>query len=1106
VDVGTWLNGLGLGEYARAFAGNDIDAQALATLSADDLKELGVASLGHRKKLLAAIEVLRAGQHEMPAPGSGQATATEGERRQVTVLFCDLAGYTEMTRDLGAERTHELTGRFFALADGIIERFGGTVDKHIGDCVMAVFGAPVAHGNDAERAVRAALEIRASLPQLAAAAGQRVAAHLGIASGQVVAGGAGGHRSFSITGESVNLASRLTDQASAGEILISDVVRETLAERLECVDLGMLEVKGIDRPIRAWRLLDLRDRPGVGRRPFVGRRSEIGQFEGALEACLETGCGMVVHVRGEAGIGKTRLVEEFRSRSEGRGFAAHTGFALDFGAGTGRDAIRGLVRSLLGLAAGGAEPAAPEGAERVLAEELISPERRVYLNDLLDLPQPLELRALYDAMDNVARNRGKRATVAELVERASARCPRLLVVEDVHWADPLILDHLASLAEVVARSTAVLVMTSRVEGDPIDQAWRSSTRGSPLMTIDLGPLRPAEAAALAGEYFDASTAFARRCVERAAGNPLFLEQLLRHAEESAESGVPGSVQSLVQARLDQLEPLDKQAVQAASVFGQRFDLEALRSLIGRADYDCGGLVARFLVRREGEDFLFAHALIRDAVYDSLLSTRRHDLHRRAADWFELRDPTLHAEHLDRAEDPRAAHAYLDAARRQAGSYHHDRALQLVERGLVLALDRSQTFALRCTRAELLRLLGQPQASIDELERALEQTDDEVERCRAWIGIAAGVRLLSGRERGIEVLRQAEAVAAGRRGLDREAAQLHYYWGSLLFAQADVAGCISHHRKALEHARRTGDPAWEARALSGLADGEYAQGRMHAALAYYGQCLDIAERHGFGQIDVANRYMLANLRRYLNDLTTALDEVGRAAEMARQVSNRRAEMLAHMLKGEFLIERGATQEAEASLARGYELAESLGNQRYQAYFRTHQARAMIQRGAVQDARGLLLEALDLSRRIDPRFVGPRLLGELALVARDPTERAAALAEGEEVLSAGCISHNWLWFHRDAIEASLIGGDWDGAERYAAALEELTKQEPLPWSDFFIARGRVLAQYGRGARDAATLQRLQQLQDQAAAIGLRSALPALRRSLSRSGAANKAQGPS
>jgi predicted ATPase len=208
------------------------------------------------------------------------------------------------------------------------------------------------------------------------------------------------------------------------------------------------------------------------------------------------------------------------------------------------------------------------------------------------------------------------------------------------------------------------------------------------MTIDLGPLRREEALALTGAIFTTVDQIAEQCIERAGGNPLFLEQLLRHAEESAEVGVPGSVQNLVQARLDRLERGDKVAAQAASVLGQRFGKDALAHLLDRPGYAPDRLVAHFLVRPQGEEFLFAHALIRDAVYDLLLKSRRRELHRRAAEWFLGRDLVLHAEHLERAEDPDAPRAYLAAARSQAAEYRYETARHLVERGLMLAVERA----------------------------------------------------------------------------------------------------------------------------------------------------------------------------------------------------------------------------------------------------------------------------------------------------------------------------------------------------------------------------------------------------------------------------------
>ena len=306
----------------------------------------------------------------------------------------------------------------------------------------------------------------------------------------------------------------------------------------------------------------------------------------------------------------------------------------------------------------------------------MSAEQLIFPNDLLDLPQRAEGRALYDAMDNAARKRGKRAVVAALVGDRCRRGPAMIVVEDLHWADPQILAYLAAVATAVAHGPGLLAMTSRIEGDPLDAAWRASCRGTPFATIDLGPLSEEEALSLAGGFIDATQRLALACIERAGGNPLFLEQLLRNAEEGSEEAMPASIQSLVLARMDRLAPLDRQAFQAASVIGQRFDLALLRQLIGAADYACDGLVRNALMLPEGDGFLFAHALIQEGAYPSLLRTRRRELHRHAAEWFAGRDVVLRAQHLDRAEDDRAPSAYLAAATAQRSAYHAEAALRL----------------------------------------------------------------------------------------------------------------------------------------------------------------------------------------------------------------------------------------------------------------------------------------------------------------------------------------------------------------------------------------------------------------------------------------------
>src|SRR5215467_5966199 len=240
IDVAAWLKELRLEHYEAAFRDNAVDGEVLSHLTDADLQQIGVL-LGHRKKMLAAIAQLRDESGSSPRPRPELAIA-EGELRQVTVLFADIAGYSALNNELGAEQMHVLLGRFFSKVDLVIRDHGGHVDKHIGDCVMAVFGAPLAHGNDTERAVRAALAIRTTMANEATTTSGILKIHVGIATGEVIASGTGSdiHREYTVTGETVNLAARLTDKAGEGEILVSDGVLRALGSKLRCDDVGEL--------------------------------------------------------------------------------------------------------------------------------------------------------------------------------------------------------------------------------------------------------------------------------------------------------------------------------------------------------------------------------------------------------------------------------------------------------------------------------------------------------------------------------------------------------------------------------------------------------------------------------------------------------------------------------------------------------------------------------------------------------------------------------------------------------------------------------------------------------------------------------------------------
>ena len=1014
----------------------------------------------------------------------------EGEHRQVTVLFADLSGFTQLSTELGAEATHDLLNHYFGRVDRIVQDYGGSVDKHIGDNVMAVFGAPIAHTDDPQRAVRTALDIHGVMGSISETVGRQLQAHIGIATGQVVASGTGSdaHREYTVTGAAVNLASRLQDIAGPGEIYISDAVQRAIGAIAATEAKGDIKIKGFDQPVQVWRVQRLHlEKQRSGGRPFVGRRSELGQFAGVLSACHETASGQTVFVRGEAGIGKTRLLEQFQRRADDEGFAWHTSLVLDFGVGKGQDAIRVLVRSLLEIPPNAETELRAAAAERTFTDGLLSSERRAYLYDLLAMSQPPELGGIYNAMDNPTRNRGKQETVAELVRQLSTRCAIVIVVEDVHWADPSVLAYLAKLAATVVTCPAILIMTSRIAGDPIDQAWRSAAGGCPLLTIDLAPLREAEALELAEEYLQKSNRFAVTCIERAEGNPLFLEQLLRSAEETGEEDIPGSVQSLVQSRMDRLDPADKTALQAASVLGQRFNLSALRQLVANPRYDCARLVEHLLIRPLGEEFLFAHALVRDGVYSTLLSSRRRELHWRAAEWFIGQDPVLRAQHLDRAENAEAGQAYLEATRAQANLYDYAAASRLVARGLEIAADGATRYALTCLQGDILRALGDSEGSIAAFARALENAADDSERARAWIGQAEGMRIVDRFDEALAALDQAQSAAA--QGRAEQLTHIHFLRGNLFFPLGNIDDCLAQHELARDYARKAGSLEDEARALGGLGDAYYQRGRMITGHQHFRRCVELSRESGFCAVEAANLSMVGFSRFFMNELSEALDNGLAAIDAAARIGHQRAALLGRILVYWAYFQMTDVEATRKHLREAQILTERIGARRFEAQNLLYIAKLMRMEDRRSETLKLCEDARAISHATGVGFVGPQVWVEIARNSEDPGERRRALQEGEKILRDGAVSHNHFHFYADAMDACLESQEWDDAESYATALTEFTRPEPLPWSDFYTKRGRTLAAFGRGNREDSTMKALQQLRGEAERVGLRMALPAL-----------------
>ena len=1103
--VSDWLRQLGLDCYAASFAGNDIEVHMLGELTDADLKELGIASLGHRKKILNASAQL-ANRKELGAEGGGSHAAWErlpGERKPVTLLFADITGSTALTEKLDAEETHDLLYGATERMCAAVENYRGTVCRFMGDGVMAMFGAPTASEHHAVAACEAALMMQDSVMgyarQLEAAGGASLRIRVGLHSGEVVVSsvGEGERLEYDASGPAVPIAARMEQIAEPGKIYITAATRGLAAERITVETLCPVRVKGISQPLPVFSLSGVRSIEEAAETArdssvLVGRQAELAQFNALLQNCLDSGQGQLLYIRGEPGIGKTRLAAEFARIAARQGLAGHRCQALAFGAGKGQDPIRALVRSLLAITPGSGKDQRREAAAGAISEGLLDAGQQVYLNDLLDLAQPIELRSLYDAMDNDTRNQGKQLLIRRLIRRSARRQALLLTLEDVHNAEPIVLDYLGHLVRAVAACPAVLVMTSRLDGDPLDRGWRGSLQGVSLTTIDLSPLRREEAIQLIGEFMESGNPLAEGCLERAAGNPLFLEQLVHNSQEGLVDSLPDSIQSLVLARLDRLADRDKQALQAAAVIGLQFSLTGLRQVLKRPDYDCAQLVEHNLIRVEGSAYAFSHALIQEGVYGSLLKRHRRSLHGHAAEFFKDQDLGLHAEHLALAGDRNAARAFLHAAREQAAHYRFQRALDLAERGLALAGDANERHALMCLKGTLTHDMGDTQTSINTYEQALEAATDDIQRCDAWLGIAAGMRVIGDYAEGLKLLDKAQSPAVEHR-LIPQLSRLHHLRGNLYFMLVNP-DCAAEHETALGYARQGGLIEDQARALGGLGDAIYAQGRILSSHDKFEQCLQLCRENGFGRIEAAYRIMRMIIRMYSEPIDEVMPECREVADLAVRVGHRRAEMAARVGACTLLLDSGRPHKVQAEAERGLALGRELGARIWEASF-------LLWMGLAQhgdnDRRALELihRAAVITREFGTTLNGGRVFGALALTADTRQLRDSALAEGQAALHDGAISHNYIWFYRFAMETMIETRQWSRVEDYASALERYTRGEPLRWANFFIDRGRALAALGQGHNDAALRTELQRVAVEAKFLNLRIALPAIEAALAK-----------
>jgi len=465
----------------------------------------------------------------------------------------------------------------------------------------------------------------------------------------------------------------------------------------------------------------------------------------------------------------------------------------------------------------------------------------------------------------------------------------------------------------------------------------------------------------------------------------------------------------------------------------------------------------------------------------------------AAEWYSSRDSLLYAEHLDQAGDPGAPKAYLDAATEQSKLYRPERALQLVRRGLEIAAN-DESFELRYLEGELLRTLGLTAESIEVYRNASESASNEVEQCRALVGLAEGLVLIETHDELLNVLDEADKIASAH-NLLRELAVINQLRGGVYFFQCMYEAGLETSTASLDAARAADSPELEARALSGLGDAEYSRGRYVSARGYFDECIELAREHGYGRVLAANLTMRAYLSWHQNDFESTLADIQEAIELAVKTRHARAEMVVTSIYGGILLELGNLPDSKHYVQRAMTVSQQLGSKLFEGECYCRLSHIELNQGNHLEAYQHAKQAIEILRASESgmAFWGPCALADLAHATQDADECRAVLDEAEALLTKDSISHNHVGFYISAMELCLRRSEWDEVERYARALEDYTAVEPMPRCDFFIERGRALAAVGRGSRDQETMANIRRLHDEASRIGFKVAIPAMEAAL-------------
>jgi class 3 adenylate cyclase/tetratricopeptide (TPR) repeat protein len=739
--IADWLEKLGMSEYAQRFAENGIDFGVLSDLTDQDLKDIGVL-LGHRRKMLRAIAELDRTAVTPPLAAGAAAepkTQDSAERRQVTVMFSDLVGSTALSARMDPEDLREVISAYQKCVAETVRRFGGFVAKYMGDGVLIYFGYPQAHEDDAERAVRAGLELIEAVGALKTRAALQV--HAGIATGLVVVGdlvGSGEAQERGIIGETPNLAARLQGIAEPNTVVIAEGTRKLLGNLFELAELGLQELKGIGGRVPAWvalRLASVESRFEALRAAhltgLVGRADEI-EFLLERQRRAWSGEGQIVLISGEPGIGKSRIAAALGERLAAE---PHTRLRYQCSPYHTNSALHPFIVQLERAAGFKPEDTPEQRLNKLEAVLAMATSRVQAVTPLFAALLSISFGERYPplALSPTQQRRQTLATLLDQLEGLARRQPVLVLFEDAHWADATSLELLDLTVERVRQLPVLALLTFRLEFEP---PWIGLPNVSTLAVggLDRNDVEKMAARVTGGRVLPAQVT--EQIIAKTDGNPLFVEELTKAVLETgilvedAEGyrldgplpplAIPATLQDSLMARLDRLAPV-KAIGQIGAVIGREFSYPLLHNLIGRDETALKDALAQLeqagLLYRRGEPpeavYSFKHALVQDAAYESLLKSRRQVLHRRIAEILRDRfpqiadtEPEMVAHHFTQAGLTKAAVEWRGkAGERALKSSAYEEAIAHLQQAISLAAGLADDAPLRLLRLRVQIMYG-----------------------------------------------------------------------------------------------------------------------------------------------------------------------------------------------------------------------------------------------------------------------------------------------------------------------------------------------------------------------------------------------------------------